>query len=397
MQTGLDRVLRDDAGGLLAELRTGRVALLAHPASVTPSMAHVSDALAAAGVRWRVLFGPEHGYGGEAQDMIGVGDESASDGTRVVSLYGDRVEDLSPQRADLEGLDALVIDLQDVGARYYTYVWTAVLAARAASAAGVRVIVLDRPNPLGCDVVEGRLVEPAFRSFVGLEPLPVRHGLTLGEIVAWRAAAEGYLDAVRVVAVRGLERGAHAPEWGRAFVMPSPNMPTYDTALVYPGGCLLEGTNLSDGRGTTRPFEITGAPWVDGPRLARELAALELGGFVARPLSFQPTFHKHGRERCGGVQIHVTDRARFRPYATYIALVALARSHAPADFRFRTERYEFVDDIPAFDLLTGSAEARTRIEAGDAPRDVAEALSRVGEPEIAVRAAALEAFARVAM
>ncbi|MCA9579902.1 MAG: DUF1343 domain-containing protein, partial [Myxococcales bacterium] len=170
MQTGLDRVLRDDAGGLLAELRTGRVALLAHPASVTPSMAHASDALAAAGVRWRVLFGPEHGYGGEAQDMIGVGDESASDGTRVVSLYGDRVEDLSPQRADLEGLDALVIDLQDVGARYYTYVWTAVLAARAASAAGVRVIVLDRPNPLGCDVVEGRLVEPAFRSFVGLEP-----------------------------------------------------------------------------------------------------------------------------------------------------------------------------------------------------------------------------------
>lgn len=398
MRTGLDRLLSNDAGPLLAELRGAKVALLAHPASLTARMRHASDELAAAGLSFGVLFGPEHGYGGEAQDMVSVGNARSGAGTRIVSLYGERLEDLAPKREDLDGLDALVIDLQDVGSRYYTYVWTAVLAARVAAAeAGVKVVVLDRPNPLGRSVVEGRVQSARFCSFVGLEPIPVRHGLTLGEIVAWRAAAEGYLDRVRVVASRDLAEDAHAPAWGRPFVMPSPNMPTYDTALVYPGGCLLEGTNLSDGRGTTRPFEITGAPFIDGSRLASDLEALGLDGFVARALSFQPTFHKHAGELCGGVQIHVVDRARFRPYATYVALVALARRQAPDRFRFRTERYEFVDDIPAFDLLTGSAEARERISAGDDPRAIAEDISRVGDAEREVRRAAREAFARVAL
>ena len=188
--------------------------------------------------------------------------------------------------------------------------------------------------------------------------------------------------------VEGLARDAHAPSWDRAFVMPSPNMPTYDTALVYPGGCLLEGTNLSDGRGTTRPFEITGAPWVDGKRLAEGLAATGLPGFVARPLGFEPTFHKHAKQSCGGVQIHVTDASTFRPVATYVALIALAHHASPRDFRFRTERYEFVDDIPAFDLLIGSAEARERILAGDDPRAIADAVSLIGDEERAVVAEA---------
>src|SRR4051812_32323181 len=268
--------------------------------------------------------------------MIGVGDATdKSRGTRIVSLYGESLEDLSPKPADLAGLDVVVIDLQDVGARYYTFVWTAVLVARACRDAGVRVVVLDRPNPIG-SAIEGRLQEKGFLSFVGLERVPIRHGRTLGEITRWQ------VPEVRVVACEGISRDAHATSWDRAFVMPSPNMPTYETALVYPGGCLLEGTNLSDGRGTTRPFEITGAPWLDGRRLADALAKTGLPGFVARPLSFEPTFHKHAKQTCGGVQIHVTDVASFLPVATYVALIALAHHAHPEHFRFRTERYEFV-------------------------------------------------------
>lgn len=374
MRTGLDRLLEDSK--LLAELKTSRVGVLAHPASVTRALVHVTDALAAAGIVPRILFGPEHGWAGHAQDMIGVSDDKVQN-TRVVSLYGDRFEDLSPKREDLAAIDVLVVDLQDVGARYYTFVWTAVLAMRACRDAGVRVLVLDRPNPLGGTVVEGRLPEEGFLSFVGLEPVPIRHGLTLGEVVAWRASLEGCQDNVRVVPVEGLPRDAHAPAWDRPFVMPSPNMPTYETALVYPGGCLLEGTNLSDGRGTTRPFEITGAPWLDGQRLAASLAATKLPGFVARPLSFEPTFHKHAKQSCGGVQIHVTDVAAFRPVATYVAMIALAHHAHPEHFRFRTERYEFVDDKPAFDILTGSAKAREAILANEDARAIAEHLSAV--------------------
>ncbi|MDF2696077.1 MAG: hypothetical protein K0S65_4460, partial [Labilithrix sp.] len=318
---GLDRISSDPAlAALVAELRKSRVALLAHPASVSRKLVHALDVLRELGIAPRVLFGPEHGWSGQAQDMIGVDDGSEA-GARIVSLYGERYEDLSPRREHLEGIDAVVIDLQDVGARYYTFVWTAVLVARACRDANVRVIVLDRPNPLGGASIEGRLQDERFLSFVGLERVPVRHGLTLGEIVAWRAKVEGYAELVTVVRATGLDRAAHASGWNRAFVMPSPNMPTYDTALVYPGGCLLEGTNLSDGRGTTRPFELTGAPWLDGTRLAKALEATGLGGFIARPTSFEPTFHKHARQTCGGVQIHPTDPSTFRPYATYVALI----------------------------------------------------------------------------
>ncbi|MBX3190771.1 MAG: DUF1343 domain-containing protein [Labilithrix sp.] len=382
METGLDRLVADSAR--IARLRASRVGLLAHPASVTRGLVHALDALRDLGVVPQVLFGPEHGWAGHAQDMIGVGDERDA---RIVSLYGERFADLSPKESDLAGLDVVVIDMQDVGARYYTFVWTAVLVARACRDAGVRVLVLDRPNPIG-DAIEGRLQRDGFCSFVGLERVPIRHGLTLGEIVAWRAKREGYAELVEILGVTGIDPGAHAPSWDRPFVMPSPNMPTYETALVYPGGCLLEGTNLSDGRGTTRPFEITGAPWIDGRKLAEGLAKTGLPGFFARPLSFEPTFHKHGKQSCGGVQIHVTDARAFLPVATYVALVALAHHASPSDFRFRTERYEFVDDIPAFDLLTGGAEARERILAGDDPRAIADAVSAIGDEERAIVAEA---------
>ena len=373
MRTGLDRLATHAALG--AELRAARVGLLAHPASVDRRLVHVRHVLDALGVRVALVFGPEHGYGGEAQDMIGVPDARDALGTPIRSLYGERFEDLSPRPEDVAAIDLLVVDLQDVGARYYTFVWTAVLAMRACARAGVGTIVLDRPNPLGGDItcIEGHRQTRELCSFVGLEPIPVRHGLTIGEIVAWRAQVEGVApELVRIVEVAGLERRSHASGWDRPFVMPSPNMPTYDTALVYPGGCLIEGTNLSEGRGTTRPFEIVGAPWIDGARLARDLHSLSLPGFRARPLTFQPMFHKHAGLVCGGVQIQVTRPESFRPFATYLALVALAHDQDPARFAFRTEKYEFRDDVPAFDLLAGDAQARLRIARGGAAAAAAE-------------------------
>jgi uncharacterized protein YbbC (DUF1343 family) len=397
VQTGLDRLA--ESSELAAKLRGERVGLLAHPASVTRDLVHVGVVLEELGIRPRVFFGPEHGFGGEAQDMIGVADARTAQGVPVRSLYGSAFADLSPRDEDLAQIDCLVIDLQDVGARYYTFPWTAVLAVRACQRAGVRVVVLDRPNPIGADprLIEGRAQSEGFCSFVGLEPIPIRHGLTLGEIVAWRAHVEGISPGlVEVVRAVGLEPAAHASAWDRPFVMPSPNMPSYATALVYPGGCLVEGTNLSEGRGTTKPFEIIGAPWIDGALLAKSFQALGLAGVVARPLTFQPMFHKHAGKACGGVEIHVIDASAFHPVRTYLSLLTLAH-HQSAAFRFRTERYEFVDGIPAFDLLTGSAAAREAIVAGAEARDVVALVAEVGARDVEIVRDASEAAARLSV
>jgi len=392
METGLDRFAAHRE--FRAPLRAMRVGLLAHPASVDRRLVHARRILEDVGVRVTLALGPEHGYGGEAQDMVGVPDAQDAFGTPVRSLYGIRFDQLSPRPEDLARIDVLVIDLQDVGARYYTFVWTAVLAMRACAKAGVRVLVLDRPNPIGGDIsrIEGRRQKPAYCSFVGLIPIPVRHGLTLGEIVAWRAEAEGLSrDLVQVLGVRGLDRDADARTWDRPFVMPSPNMPTYETALVYPGACLVEGTNLSEGRGTTRPFEVVGAPWIDGLRLAESLHELQMPGFRARPVTFCPTFQKHAGSVCGGVQVHVTDPRSFRPFETYLCLVALAHAQAPGQFAFRTDAYEFRDDVPAFDLMCGDFNARTRILRGDDPRELARAVAAVDDGDRAIVDEALRA------
>lgn len=389
MEWGIDRLTPDTARTL--GLTGTRVGVLAHPASVDRELTHLSVVLARLGIEPTIVFGPEHGYRGEAQDMAAVKDEAGKRGAPVRSLYGDSEEALVPTAEDLDRLDVLLVDLQDVGARYYTFVWTAVLAMRAVARAGKRVVVLDRPNPIG-DAIEGRSQRAAFRSFVGLEPIPIRHGLTLGEIVAHRAELEGIgKDQLAVLGTRGVARRAHATDWDRPFVFPSPNMPTASTALVYPGGCLLEGTNLSEGRGTTKPFEIFGAPFLDGERLAADFHALSLDGARVRPLSFKPMFHKFAGELCGGVEVHVVDRERFLPVATYVALIALAQEQAPERFRFRTERYEFVDDIPAFDLLTGDGQARAMILEGARPLDVAHAVSRLGDGDAERVAAARSA------
>lgn len=402
MDVGLDRL--PSLESLVARLAASRVGLLAHPASVDRRLAHAADVLAEIGVRPKIFFGPEHGYGGEAQDMVGVGSATdARTGAPIVSLYGDDFADLSPRREHLADLDVLLVDLADVGARYYTFVWTALLAARAAHAAGVHVIVLDRPNPIGglAEQVEGATQRPGYLSFVGLEPVPIRHSLTVGEIVAHFAERDGLPlgegGALSIVPVRGWDRARGADAWDRPFVLPSPNMPTADTALVYPGGCLLEGTNLSEGRGTTRPFEIVGAPWIDGQALARSLASTGLPGFVARPLTFRPTFQKHAGTICGGVQIHPTDPASFRPVATYVALIQLAHAANPLAFRFRTERYEYVDTIPAIDLLLGSADTRRAIEGGERIEEVVRAASAADPRWREEMARAMSAAARAAI
>ncbi|MFO0551578.1 MAG: DUF1343 domain-containing protein [Polyangiaceae bacterium] len=395
MLVGLDRLPNNAA--LTRELASRRIGLLAHPASVDRRLRHVSEVFAELSVRPSIIFGPEHGYGGEAQDMIGVSDAVDPSGAEIVSLYGDAVEDLSPRAHHLEKLDLLVIDLADIGSRYYTFIWTALLATRAAVSRGVEVLVLDRPNPLGGAPaqLEGALQDRGFLSFVGLEPIAVRHALTLGEIVAHFAHAPH--GALRILGVLDWERARLSDAWDRPFVLTSPNMPTADVALVYPGGCLIEGTNLSEGRGTTRPFELVGAPFLDGRKLARELANTGLPGFTARPLTFMPTFHKHAGKLCGGVQIHVTDAAAFRPYATYLALVWAAKRLAPADFRFRTERYEFIDHIPAFDLLTGSDHARLAIERGAPLSDWLDPIAIAGRDAAALHASAVDAGMRVAV
>lgn len=377
MQVGLDRLPSHDA--LLSRLRGARVGLLAHPASVDARFEHASDVLARLGVAPRIFFGPEHGYGGEAQYMEGVQDgRHPVTGAPVVSLYGDTFASLSPSEEYLREIDLLVIDLADIGSRYYTFVWTALLAARAAILLGIHVLVLDRPNPLGRQR-EGKTNE--LRSFIGLEPLPVRHGLTVGEIVAYFLRRDGHTlgarGAMSVLSVSGLKPEDDGWSWDRPFVMTSPNMPTLDTALVYPGGCLLEGTNLSEGRGTTRPFELVGAPWLDGRRLADALNRSGLPGFVARPVSFCPTFHKFVGELCFGVQIHPISHESFLPYATYLMLIGEARRIAPESFAFRTSLYEFIDNIPAIDLLTGSGDIRNALLRGEDPVEIAREHSRV--------------------
>jgi uncharacterized protein YbbC (DUF1343 family) len=368
IRVGLDR-LAGESGALV---RGRRVGLVAHPASVDACLRHAVDVLAAAGARIEILFGPEHGFAGEAQDMEAVdGAARGPGGLPLHSLYGADEATLAPPVELLAGLDVLVVDLADVGSRYYTFVWTAALCLRACHQAGVDLLLLDRPNPLGGEIVEGAPQEPGFLSFVGLHPVANRHGLTPGEILGLVARREGTADALRVVPMLGWERRMSFADTGLPWVMPSPNMPTPDTALVYPGGCLLEATWASEGRGTTRPFELVGAPGIEGERLARRLEDLGLPGAKFRPTSFRPTFQKHAGRACGGVQVHVTDPRSFLPYRTGVALIWALRREAPGTFAWRDDPYEFVCDRPAIDLLAGSPAVREGLDSGAGPGEIA--------------------------
>ncbi|HZN54239.1 MAG TPA: DUF1343 domain-containing protein [Candidatus Polarisedimenticolaceae bacterium] len=367
VRTGLESFL-DPAKGAAGLARGARLGVVAHPASIDAGGRHLVDRLISDG-RFRVvrLFGPEHGVRGEAQDMESVGEAvDRATGLPVVSLYGDTEASLRPTPEHLRGLDAIVYDLQDVGSRYYTFVYTLSFVMEAARDARIPVVVLDRPNPIGGLAIEGPVLEPEMASFVGRFPVPVRHGLTTGELAHLFRDHFGIGGDVRVVPMTGWTRAQHFEETGLPWVLPSPNMPTPDTARLYPGGCLVEGTNLSEGRGTTRPFELVGAPWLDAATLAEMLAqagdAEGLDGVMFRAASFRPMFQKHAGRTCGGVQVHVTDRDRARPFATYLVLLREIRALAPDLFDWRRERYEFVDDRLAIDLLLGLPGLRPMIE-----------------------------------
>jgi len=361
------------AGERFAPLRGLAVGLVCNPTSVDRRLRHAADLFhEARSVRLAALFGPEHGVRGDTQYMAAVGNErDRRTGVRVHSLYGNRVESLRPTNRALRGLDALVFDIQDVGARYYTYQATMLYCMETAARAKLTFIVLDRPNPIGGLPVEGPALRPGFGSFCGVHDVAVRHGLTVGELAGLYREERGLELALTVVPCRGWRRRMFQRDTGLPWIFPSPNMPTPETALVYPGMCLLEGTNLSEGRGTTRPFEMFGAPWLDSGRLAEALGASQLPGVRFRPVSFVPTWDKHAGVRCHGVEVVIDDRDAFRPFRTGIACVAAARAQDPRHFRWRTDPYEFVEHVPAFDLLCGSAREREALEHGRGWRDLA--------------------------
>jgi uncharacterized protein YbbC (DUF1343 family) len=367
LETGLARVLSGEVSSD-EDLRGKRIGLLVNPTAVSGDLRHIVDLLVAADMQVVCLFGPEHGVRGDAQDMVGVAEARDSvTGLPMYSLYGADEASLVPRPEMLAGLDAVVFDIQDIGSRYYTYVWTLLHMMQVAAPLGVEVIVLDRPNPIGGVDVEGGAIQPAYRSFVGRVSMPNRHGLTAGEIARMCNDVEGLGCKLTVVAMRGWRRDHDFEATSLPWILPSPNMPTLDTAYVYPGMCLIEGTELSEGRGTTRPFELVGAPFVsyaEARALAEALEREDLPGVRFRPVIFTPMFQKHARRRCGGVQLHVVSRRGFRPYVTGVAVLRAFRHMFPDDFRWRTREYEFVSHKPAVDLLCGGPEVREGIDAG---------------------------------
>jgi uncharacterized protein YbbC (DUF1343 family) len=344
-------VLLDDNRDLI---RGARVGVVVHPASVLSNLVHTADALLACdGIRLVALFGPQHGARGEKQDNM-VESEFYRDpdtGLPVYSLYG---ETRRPTQEMMKGIDLLLFDLQDVGTRVYTFINTMAYCMEACAEYGKHLIVLDRPNPINGRQVEGNLLQTAYRSFVGLYPIPMRHGMTVGELaMLFNSEFRIHCD-LAVVPMDGWERGFWFDQTSLPWVQPSPNLPTQDSVIAYPGMVLIEGTCLSEGRGTTRPFELVGAPFVRSRQFAGELNALHLPGVWFRPAHFQPTFQKWAGQMCGGVQIHVSDRDRFEPYLTGLAVIATANALYPESFQWRNPPYEYErEKLPIYILCGG--------------------------------------------
>lgn len=350
----------------IERLKGLRLGLITHPAGVDRALQSTVDLLwRHPGVRLVALFGPEHGLRGDAQAGVTVRDTlDARTGLVVHSLYGATKK---PAPDIVSTLDALILDLQDVGCRYWTILYTMSYALEAAAEAGVRVIVLDRPNPITGLRPEGNLVEEGFFSFVGGHPIPNRTGLTLGEAALLFNEAFGIGAELQVIPAQGWRRGMWFDETGLPWVPPSPNMPTPETALLYPGTCLFEGTNLSEGRGTTKPFELIGAPWLDAHRLADELNERGLPGVRFRPAYFTPTFSKHRDQLCAGVQAHVVDREALEPVRVGLHLLDAARRHGPSEFAWLEPP---PGGRPFIDLLAGTDRLRLDLEEGRDPDEI---------------------------
>ncbi len=374
MQLGCERLLASSA------LDGKRVGVVCNPASVDGRLRHVADLFAQhPKATLAALFGPQHGFRSDVQDNM-IETRHGQDDVRRVPVYSLYSETREPTAEMLAGLDALVIDLQDVGSRIYTFIYTMANCLVAARKHGVKAIVCDRPNPIGGDAVEGPMLIRGYESFVGQYPIPMRHGMTIGELARLFNTEFGLGADLEVITMNGWRRDMYFDATGLPWVIPSPNMPTLDTAVVYPGTVLFEGTNVSEGRGTTRPFEITGAPWPIAERFAGQMNALGLDGVFFRPAVFEPTFQKHAKTACAGCQMHVLDRRAFKPVEAGVALIAAYRAADPAQFAWRQPPYEYEHTKMPIDILAGSSELREQVDAGISARDIARSwTASVGE------------------
>jgi len=368
MRATLPGAVRLGSDVLLASdrLHGARVGVVCNHASIDHAFRHVVDRLASAdGVRLTAIFGPQHGFRSDVQDNM-VETAHGEDASRRVPVYSLYSETREPTAEMLRDVDVLVVDLQDVGSRIYTFIYTMANCLRAGRRHGVPVIVCDRPNPIGGAHVEGACLVPGYESFVGQFPIPMRHGLTIAELAALFNEHWGIGASLEIVRMERWRRSTYGDHTGLPWVMPSPNMPTVDTAIVFPGTVLFEGTMLSEGRGTTRPFELVGAPGINAERFADAMNSLELPGVWFRPAMFEPTFQKHAQRSCGGCQIHVLTRDDFRPVLTGVALMAMFHRFDPAGFRWRPAPYEYEREKLPIDILAGSDLLRRQVEA-DAP------------------------------
>jgi len=380
VKLGIERILQERPQ-LLDGARVGAVV---HPASVFPNLRHTADVLRdELSTNLTALLGPQHGARGEKQDnMIESGHYRDPDtGVPVYSLYS---ETRKPTPDMMREVDVLIYDLQDVGTRVYTFIYTLAYCMEACRESGKKMIVADRPNPIGGRLVEGNLLDTGYRSFVGLYPLPMRHGMTVGELARFFNEEFAINCDLTVVPMEGWRRCQWFDETGLPWVAPSPNMPTLDTAAVYPGMVLVEGTHLSEGRGTTRPFELVGAPYINPKNLAVRMNRLALPGVKFRAAYFEPTFHKWCGETCGGVQVHVTDREAFEPYLAGLSLIAEIRRLHGERFAWRPPPYEYEYVKLPIEILCGGRVLVDLMESGAGPEalrsswrsDVDEFLSR---------------------
>ena len=347
-----------------------RVGIIVNPSSINSQLEHTLDLFAAhPAIELTTVMGPQHGIRGETQDNM-IEWEDYRDSVTHLPVYSLYSETRSPTQKMLADVDVVIFDLQDTGARYYTFVYTMALAMRACHQQGKSFIVLDRPNPINGIEVEGTVLDPNFSSFVGLYPLAIRHGMTVGELALYFNREFGIHCELHVVQMRGWEREMFFEDTGLPWVLPSPNIPTVDTAIVYPGMCLLEGTNISEGRGTTRPFEFSGAPWIQPFEMARRLKKMDLPGAVFRPLYFTPTFHKWSPQLVGGIQIHVLDRRAFRPFRTGLALLKVYRELGGEQFQWKNPPFEYEYEKLPFDILCGTDKIRKQMEADASLKEI---------------------------
>jgi uncharacterized protein YbbC (DUF1343 family) len=366
VRLGLERLIDGPDRKLIAGQRIG---LVCNPASIDSRIVHASDRLSSGDWTLTAIFGPQHGFRSDLQENM-IESPHARDAKRRVPVYSLYSETREPTTEMLADVDVLVIDLQDVGTRIYTYIYTMANCLRAARTHGIRVVVCDRPNPIGGDEIEGATLDPAYESFVGQFAIPMRHGLTIGEAARLFNDHFGLNAAVDVVPMDGWRRSMYFDETGLPWVLPSPNIPTFNTTIVYPGAVLFEGTELSEGRGTTRPFELIGAPWIDGERYAEAMNARAIPGAYFRPVFFEPTFHKHAQKGCGGCQIHVTDRAVFPAMRVAVEMLDEFKREAPREKLWRDPPYEYEHVKPPIDILYGSNRLRQGIDAGESPASI---------------------------